>query len=499
MDQKFISGITNRVLTFILCILPIILALLWYPDFLGDDTYIHIGFILGFLNGEGFSFTGNVTYGSTSPLWVIFGALLSLLTIDPELSVRLLSGIFSIISVFLFLVIADKIKLKPSVKFAAALSLCLNPFFLRWALSGMEATAAIAMLLFLIYTYNNRYYLRHPYLYGFLLGSAFLLRPEFIVFFFIFILFLLFVNTHHRKQTIKIMLTGIGFIASWLIFAYLHFGTIIPNTYKAKAPGGFFAMTLEGTVRNIKLLLGGNIPEFIVLAIAVIVSFIIALKKDHRFIEDLVRLLDRFRHSGMLLALFFFVSFYVYYTVKDVTIISRYTLMFIPIIILSVAALINLLTDYKTQFNISLIAVYSVLVLLIHTHITFTVVKPASDLFVAGFQNSYKEMAYIVKSDTRNENKTIALNDVGIIGCYSGAKVYDLAGLVDNDRFNYKTIRDFVAAKKPLYLILRDEIEYKESVPDNVSNEILYQKQIPGFGINSLEERMVTLYRLHWQ
>lgn len=498
MNHQAISKILSPVYKIVICFIPIIISLFLYPDFLGDDTYIHIGFVIGFLNSEGFSFTGNVTYGSTSPLWVIMTALISLIIKDPEFSIRLLSGIFSFFSVFMFLKITDTLKLKSSLKFFAALSFCLNPFFLRWAISGMESTAAIFIFLLLIYAYYKKFHISHPYQYGLILGFSFLLRPEFIVFFMIFVLYQFFVNPGFKFHAIKSLITGLIIVCNWLLFAYLHFGTIIPNTYRAKAPGGFFAMTYEGTIRNIKLLLGGNIPEFLLLAIIIITVFIIITKKDERFAEEFGNLLDRFRHTGLILASVFFISFYTYYTVKDVTIISRYSLMFIPLIILITASLINLLTEYKTQFLLSLTAIYAVLVLLIHTHITFTVVKPASDMFVEGFQKSYKEIAAIIKTDSDNLSKTVALNDVGIVGCYSGARVIDLAGLVDGDRFNYPTIKDFVIAKKPDYLVLRDEIKFADTVPENIGSKILYQKTIPGFGINSLEERAVTLYKLEW-
>ena len=193
------------------------------------------------------------------------------------------------------------------------------------------------------------------------------------------------------------------------------------------------------------------------------------------------------------------ISFYVYYVVKDVTIISRYSLMFIPIIILIIASIINLLTAYKAQINISLISVYFVLILMIHIHITFSIVKPASDLFVKGFQNSYKEIANFIKMDNNNEYKTVALNDVGIVGCYSNAKVYDLAGLVDAERFNYNSTLNFIEAKRPAYLVLREEIDLKDVLPEGILAEIIYQKEIPGFGINNLENRTVTLYRIHWE
>lgn len=498
MNQLTILKARKMILSVLLCLLPVVMSLFLYRDFLGDDTYIHIGFILGFVSGDGFSFAGNVTYGSTSPLWVVMGAFVTLLTGDPEFSIRLLSGTFSCLSVFLFLLLADILKLKSSIKGVATLSFCLNPFFLRWAVSGMEASAAIAMILFLIYTYNKKVHLRYACLYGLLLGLAFLLRPEFIVFFVMFILYQFFVSGDSKILTVNTFMSGIGLLAAWLTFAYLHFGTVIPNTYRAKAPGGFFAMTLDGTLRNLIIMLGGNVPESVFLAIVIIVTIIIASRKEQAFVEEFVRLIQRFKYTGMFLGGIFFICFYAYYIVKDVTIISRYSLMFLPFVILIVASMINFLALYKAKFNLPLVSGYFVLVLLTHIHITFSIVKPANDAFVSGFQHSFREIADWIKADYSEDYKTVALNDVGIVGCYSGAGIFDLAGLVDSDRFNYAKVKDYIEAKRPDYLVLREDVALSDAIPVNIGNDILYRKEIPGFGINSPEARVVTLYRLYW-
>ncbi|MFO7524594.1 MAG: hypothetical protein R6W68_04005, partial [Ignavibacteriaceae bacterium] len=423
MKQQKIYSLLSVTLAVILGLLPVVLAQFLYPDFIPEETYLHLVFINGLLNGEGFSFTGQITYGSISPLWLIIGSFVSILTDDPELSLGLLSGTFTFLSVILFLKLADVLRIKSTIKFIAALSLCLNPIFLRWSISGLEATAALAFFLFLLYSYSDRYHIRHPYIYGLLLGSASLLRPEFILFSFIFILNQFILNKHHKIKSIITSITLLVVISAWMLFAYLHFGTIVPNVYKLIAGSGFIETIADDTFINIKLLLGGNIPEFMLLVIITVVIFILASKRDQKFIEELVRLLERLRFNGMLIALTFFISLYAYFILKGIT-ITQFNLVFIPLLILIIAALINLLSDYKTKFNVSLISVYAVLILMIHSHMTFTIIKPASDIYVKGLQNSYKEVANFIRTDEFKEIKTVASKDAGIIGYFSEARVY---------------------------------------------------------------------------
>lgn len=498
MKHKKISSVLSITLALILGLLPVVLAQFLYPDFIPEETYLHLVFINGLLNGEGFSFTGQITYGSVSPLWLILGSFVSILTDDPEFSLRLLSGIFSFLSVILFLRLADVLKIKSTIKFIAALSFCLNPIFLRWSINGLEATAALAFLLFLLYAYSDRYHIRHPYIYGLLLGSASLLRPEFILFSFIFILNQFILNKHHRIKTTITSITLLVFISVWMLFTYMHFGTIVPNVFKLIAGTGFIESPTEETFRNIKLLLGGNIPEFMLLVIITIVIFILASKRDQKFVEEFVRLLERLRFNGMLIGLTFFISLYAYFIIKGIT-ITQFNLVFIPLLVLIIAALINLLSDYKTKFNVSLISVYAVLILLIHSHMTFTIIKPASDIYIIGYHNSYKEVANFIRTDEFKDIKTVAVRDAGIIGYFSEARVYDLSGLTNNERFNFYSDYEFIEYKKPDYLVLKNESELSDLLSEEVQTTIIYQRDIPVIEVGENEIQTITLYRIYWE
>ena len=70
---------------------------------MSDDAYIHAAFTKGILLGKSFSYNGNVTYGSTSPLWTILVAIFSrLFHLDIIVSLRFLSALFSISLILVF-------------------------------------------------------------------------------------------------------------------------------------------------------------------------------------------------------------------------------------------------------------------------------------------------------------------------------------------------------------------------------------------------------------
>lgn len=478
-----------------LSVLPVAIAYISFPDFMGDDTFIHVGFIKGLIETGKFTFTGTETYGTTSPLWVILNAIFSLLTKNPELSIRILSGVFSVITILLLNYVLKIILINFSLRIFLILSLALNPFFIKWSISGMEASAVMsALLMCMILVLQKKY---EPLnILGFVMGLSFLLRPEFLGVFVISLFFFLVV----KKKISLIISFSLQFllvVTSWFIYATTHFGTIIPNTFRAKAKDNFLNIEVDKLIRNIKVLLAGNIPEFLV--IAVVVLMILFFKGKLKIKNPFSKTLIFFNKQEYILLILWISGFYFFYILKNVTILSRYSLMFVPTIIFLTAILLNYLKTVFNRFQYNLIMVfYLTSILLINNFITFNTVVPSSNDFVNGFQNTFREISEIIKDDNNNERKTVALTDVGIVGTYSSAKVFDLAGLVDNDRFKYKSYYDYVNAKKPLYLVLREEADVSEVIPESITYEILYKKVVPGFGINTPEPRTVTLYKLFW-
>ncbi len=481
-----------------IAIASVLLAYFLYPHFLGDDTFIHIGFIKDLAAGKGFSFAGTKTYGSTSPLWVILGAGLTKLSLSPETAVRLLSLIFSVTAVYLLCAVLLKLKLDMKIIIAAVASLALNPFFLRWALSGMEVSASITLLL-LIYILFNEKSSKKWYLGGLVFGLGMLIRPEFAGFFLITVVYYFIIFKERRKDLI--VAASISFIiaGAWLLFAYSHFGTVVPNTYLYKAGGSLFAFKFDYAFRTGMLFLAGNLPEFVLIALLLFAAFFYG-RKNGNISYSLRKRLSVLKEERLLLPVLWISVFYLFYILKDVTVISRYSLMLVPFVIIVSATLFNRLKEnFNPEIRSLILFIYLFIIIFGYGLMTLKVVKPASDEFVNGFQTTYREMASIIKNDPGNSNKTVALTDVGIIGCYSGAKVYDFAGLVDHSRFNYNSTREYLIAKKPDYVILREDYQPQEILPEGIRTEILFQKKLGGFGINHSQPRVVTLYKLFWE
>lgn len=487
----------ENIVFIILSVLPVAIALSFIPGFMGDDTYIHIGFAKGLLETGKFTFANNETYGTTSPLWVILTSLLTLITNNPELSIRLLSGLFTISTILLFNHALRIIGIDSKPRIILTISLVLNPFFIKWSISGMEASASMSFLLIcIIYLFRSKNISSNYF--GTFLGLAFLLRPEFLVVFVFTLIFFL-----KEKKSLKFILSFLTqfiiIVTAWIIYALIHFGTIIPNTFRAKAKDSFFSVEFEKLIRNVKVLLTGNLPEFAIVALIMIILIYIKLtNKDS--IKNFFRRLFRFKSNPeLILTLLWAAGFYFFYILKNVTILSRYSLMFVPVIILLTAELLNNLKLLVSEkFYRFVVLSYLMLILIINNFILFNTVVPSSNNFVSGFQKTFKEISEIINSDDTVKNKSVALTDVGIVGTFTNAKVYDLAGLVDEDRFNYPEYAGYVLAKRPNYIVLREEAEITEVIPSDISYQILYQRKIPGFGINTPEPRTVTLYKIFW-
>lgn len=495
--SSLLSGLNKfeMIIILLLSVLPVAIAYLSFPDFMGDDTFIHVGFIKGLIETGKFTFTGNETYGTTSPLWVILNALFSLLTKNPELSIRILSGVFGVITILLFNYVLKIININFSLRIFLTLSLALNPFFIKWSISGMEASAVMsASIMCMILLLQKKY--EPSNILGFVIGLSFLLRPEFSGVFVI-SLFFFWVVKKKLSFIISFSLQFLLVITSWFIYAWTHFGTIIPNTFRAKAKDNFLSIDVDKLIRNIKVLLAGNIPEFLVISVAVVMILFIKSKSNIK--NPSSNILSFFNKQEYILLILWISGFYFFYILKNVTILSRYSLMFVPTIILLTAILLNNLKTIfnQVQYNF-VVGFYVIFILLLNNFITFNTIVPSNNNFANGFQKTFKEISEIIKNDNTIERKTVALTDVGIVGTYSTAKVFDLAGLVDKDRFNYNNYYDYVIAKKPIYLVLREEADISEVVMENVQYKILYKKKVPGFGINTPEPRTVTLYKLFW-
>ncbi|MFO7524932.1 MAG: hypothetical protein R6W68_05725, partial [Ignavibacteriaceae bacterium] len=116
-----------------------------------------------------------------------------------------------------------------------------------------------------------------------------------------------------------------------------------------------------------------------------------------------------------------------------------------------------------------------------------------------GLQNSYKEVANFIRTDEFKEIKTVASKDAGIIGYFSEARVYDLSGLTNNERFNFNSDYEFIEYKKPDYLVFKNESQLSDVLSKEVQTTIIYQRDIPVIEVGENEIQTITFYRIYWE
>ncbi len=467
-----------------------IIAFFLYRNFTPDDAYIHIGYAKDILSGKGYSFAANRTYGSTAPLWPPLISLVSIVLRSLEISAKFLSLAFAVGSILMMFYTA-KLRFNPAEAFVAAFLLAVNAYFLRWSLSGMEASAAcffMILLTLILYKENDKTVKRSLF---FLLGFAPLIRPEFYLIILIFFAYLI-LKQRGNFDFVKLAMTTVPTLV-WLCFAEAYYGTILPTTFLVKAGEPFLSLEFYTIWRNTKLFLSGNLIEIGFSLIAAICLFVFR-EPDNRDAMSEKLTSKKVLGSESLLLIVFIISFFGFYGLKDVVIISRYSLALVPLIILITIDMASHLCENVSLSRKARHFVWAALVVgstSYNSLFTAIIVKPDADKFYEGFQKHYIEIATMIKKLNTGDSH-IALSDVGIMGVYSGCYIDDLNGLVDNDRFKYKDREEYIRAKQPNFLVLHGELD---SCVIGKSYRKIYTTTLPPFGINGTQDVNVEVYQ----
>ncbi len=208
-----------------------------------DDPWIHLQFAQNFAEYGAFSYYNDemVTSGSTSPFYTLLLAA-GLLVTDNEMVLSYLLGVLMyLIAIVFFLKVAEHAFAgRTWLAFGGAFLLALEPR-LHWAaLSGMETTLFIVLLLAVVYSYT----IRNPLALGFSAGLLLWTRPEAVILFgalFADLAFRAIVTQRSENQSwgeyswlMKSVMVIILFGAGYALFNFALSGSLLPNTYAAK-------------------------------------------------------------------------------------------------------------------------------------------------------------------------------------------------------------------------------------------------------------------------
>ena len=436
-----------------------------------DDPWIHLQFAKNLHDFGSFSYYKNdmVTSGSTSPLFTMLLAMGFFVTSNEILLGYVMGvGFFALGGYYLFQYSLSEFEGSLLFASAAAFLMMFEPR-LQWiALSGMETTLFVFLLIAVLYYYKKKETVRLGIACGLLLWT----RPDAVIFIGAVVMDAVYhtwwaKHAASRKRSnppesfwwIK---TSLGifsvFAVGYALFNAALSGTVLPNTYAAKvkyySAGGndFPAQVLHFLVDGHMLLLS----IFSCVGLLIVFSGIIRRQPQGQLISFLWV-------AGLFLAYWRNLP-YLYQE-------GRYLMPVLPFIILLGISGLRTAVEYGK----GLISSLGRRQIVLGTHVLVLFVFGVQ--FVVASERNTKVYGdycrYISQRQVRTawwlhdrlpENAVIATHDVGAIGFYSGKRIADMVGLISPEMIdnigNLDKLRQFLAAKKTTHLaVLRNWFE----------------------------------------
>ncbi|WP_299182633.1 hypothetical protein [uncultured Chryseobacterium sp.] len=241
---------------FIIAVIIFFLSCFYYYPFISDDSLISLRYVQRFIEGKGLNWTdGHPVEGYSNFLWILGVSVLGKLGIDLIVAARILGILCSIGTIWTILTYFRTQPVKKELVFLAVTLLVTTPCFAVWAIGGLEQPLYVLLVtltfveVLRIVSSND---FRKIYHLSVWLGLLALTRPDGYLFTIITSLFLLFVYRQKKELLLKIGIATIFvptlFLISQLVFRYVYYGELVPNTALVKVKitihhilrGGFY-------------------------------------------------------------------------------------------------------------------------------------------------------------------------------------------------------------------------------------------------------------------
>lgn len=417
-----------------------------------DDGYIHIQYARNIVDRGEYSFNpGEVSFGTTSPLWVMIQAALGRFLGTGEVLIstsRAVSWIAGFASVGAMLFLARALGLGILASFCCALLLACHAWFVRWTALGMESSLSVLAVVLAgiasVGAFEDR---RRASLLGFFMAAAALVRPEAYGLLPVYLVALL--TRRGRRDwpcVLHTLLVYALLIVPWLAFAKIHIGSFVPNTAGAKSGGLVLdPVTFVRKLEPIAKIVGST-------------DGIAALLVVCAFLSRAGRSLVMSRGARFLLL--WVLALPVAYVLFDVQVLSRYMLLTSPFtIVLGIGGLETWVKGAaggarRARAVRWALAAATAVALVANVVFYFAVVLPPSEAFSYDLTHNLKALALYIRANS-GDGAVVAAADIGYLAFYSGRRVLDLGGLVDNETFRLRekhTYEEIV--EKGLFLTL---------------------------------------------
>ncbi len=441
------------------------------PGFPLDDPWIHLTFARNIARGWGFAYNhGEQVAGSTAPLWTFVLAFFHLFTRSATVMAviaKLLGAAFLLVSAVFASRIAAHLTGSEWTGLAAGLAVAtLGP--MEWTMmSGMEVTLSVALTLAGIYYYSRfRTGWMSALAWG-LFGLAVWVRPESLS-----LAALAALDSLLRRYAFKQRFAfwrGFGvwavIVLAWLAFNYTLSRSLFPQTYLAKTgKTSLFAAIGAGNLPQLGRLLTATAPSYFA-------DFCVHLWRANPVLTLLVPV----GLMGLVIAAF--------RRRRDMGLL-------IPLVVLGYVPLIGLVSPafgaaFQNGRYIGNVTALAAVVAVVGVDCIWRWIRRsrvrlgttalllalaafnAATVSVATIQNTARAESSINRmqvalghwlADNTPAGATLACNDIGAIGYFSGRHIYDLAGLVTREILDYPQDRDrditFIKDRKPDFLVI---------------------------------------------
>ncbi|MEK9137508.1 MAG: hypothetical protein AAB393_10330 [Bacteroidota bacterium] len=464
-------------------------------DYTPDDTFIYLQYARNVLGSHEVSFNpGEPSYGITGPLWLALVSGAGLLGFDLYLAAKVIDLVVGCAAIVALARLQNALLSNRMVAFATAAVFSTHVWFLRWAGTGMEASlATLLSVLTLHCLMKQQYHLGAVY-------SALLTltRPEAMGLVAIGMLSSILVAGEGLEKVKKVAVFAAGYLVillPWYLYAYTHFGTIVPNTALAKSSSGMSFEGIISTVVDIGKTLAVSDGIEVLILLFVLGTFFFHHVRGKREVEN---------GKQFLVPLSWIVGLPLLYVVTLTNVVSRYLLVISPMILMLAFGSLVMLQRLKGKEHLSRkLTLGLALVLIVQNIILFEVqVRPHLDAFAEGMHNGFIKIGQWLHENT-SQDDAVLVADIGAIGYFSERKICDAAGLVSPEllplsRMGYsieRIMREPVFASRcnARYVVERSDVP---NAVHPVDLQPVFAVAINGLGLSSQDTAYYTVFRV---
>lgn len=422
-----------------------------YRHFAGDDAYISFRFARNLADGHGFAFNPDVpVYGSTAPLWVGLIAAIHRLGPSIEDAAHGLDAVFVVACVLTFWRLTSRFFTSPATRWFAVLLLIVDPWFVRWSLSGMENAMALTFVMGALSSSRERRNSgRVDWLAPLCVGLLSLTRPEGVLLAALLALDVVVFERQRRTADLVLVLAiPFAIVTPWLAYAHAHFGTVVPNTVTAKVSAHHWA-AFVGTLKYWA-------SFWLFQAVAVALVLVLWRADAGRWLRS------RGALAAWALVLAWGVVLPCFYVAGGAPVSGRYMMLGLPsYLLLGVAALDRLVTAVSGRLRATAVALATLSlawVLVIQYRYCWYVTK-----WDKGMDPNMIALATYVAEHSR-PGDVVAADQIGVLAYFSDRAVLDVVGLVSPEIIAYAksgnpdAIWRYVRERRPRFLFLTDDI-----------------------------------------